>query len=158
MSACREAATVNDSKAVFTRLAAVLDKSKKYQVHWGWGRGDFPTPKTFPCVLKTSTKHFLVFRRWMRSTSRCSSRSTRRAGRCGATTAPVWRGSRNWTTCGTPSLKLSNPSLNTSVSSCKLVQILYTFYMIRSKKLNFGNHSIVQLCFPFFEVHQTSGS
>lgn len=31
MAVCKEAAAVNDSKAVFLRLAAVLDKSKKYQ-------------------------------------------------------------------------------------------------------------------------------
>ena len=33
MTVCKEAAAVNDSKAVFLRLAAVLDKSKKYQVN-----------------------------------------------------------------------------------------------------------------------------
>ena len=32
MKCCQEAAAVNDSKAVFLRLAAVLDKSGKYQV------------------------------------------------------------------------------------------------------------------------------
>ncbi|XP_063690715.1 protein RRP5 homolog [Bolinopsis microptera] len=31
MAVCKDAAAVNDSKAVFLRLAAVLDKSKKYQ-------------------------------------------------------------------------------------------------------------------------------
>ena len=32
MAVCKEAAAVNDSKTVFLRLAAVLDKSSKYQV------------------------------------------------------------------------------------------------------------------------------
>ena len=33
MRVCKEAAAVNDSKTVFLRLAAVLDKSKKHQVN-----------------------------------------------------------------------------------------------------------------------------